>query len=104
METQDAINCSLTENMYAAVFRFTGINEEALKSEKKTEEVLHARFMLIAVLKKSGIDNLSRIARELGKHHSTIANAVQRHADLMQTSSAYRKTFVHILNVLQLPQ
>lgn len=101
METNNAINCSITENMYAAVFKFTGINEEALKSEQKTEEVLHARFMLIAVLKQSGIDNRSRIARELGKHHATIANALLRHADLMETHSAYRKTFLNILSVLQ---
>lgn len=101
MTPQNAIHCSLTEPLYAAVQKHTGITADRICSKEKTEEVVHARYFFIALLHKQGIKNTTRIAREIGKHHSSVADALQSHSDLLETNAAYHKMYLRILNEIQ---
>jgi chromosomal replication initiation ATPase DnaA len=101
MTTQNAIHCSLTEPIYAAVQKHTGITADRIRSSEKIEETTHARYIFIALLKEKGIENTARIGREISKHHSSVANALQSHADLLETNAAYRKMYLSTLNEIQ---
>jgi chromosomal replication initiation ATPase DnaA len=100
-QSEKAISSHITTAIFEAVQHTTGIDETTICSALRTEEVVNARQMVIALLHEVGISNHSRIGRELNKSHTGIYKSMQNHEAMLMINRAYRSTYRKILLIVQ---
>lgn len=93
----DMLNNPLNK-LYLAVANYTGVDFSQSGRTRKASDI---RTIFTALALQAG-HQIGRIARTIGRNHSTVCMCRERHAALLETNHEYRELYHMIKNHLQL--
>jgi len=87
------------DETYGAILAETGFTQEDLKSRRRTSELVIARFIAIAVIRKRSRLKLTAMGRELGRDHSSIIHALHEIDNWLTSPHRYISEYLQMKKI-----
>jgi len=84
-----------------AVSAVTGVSVDQIKSYRRTEPVVRARFVYATVARRCTPRSLPEIAKSINKDHSTIVNALRRSDELCAGNPTFAALITSAIELLE---
>ena len=90
---------SVLSETYAAIQAETGFSPEDLRSRRRTSELVIARFIAIAVVRKRSRLKLKAMGVEFGRDHSSIIHALHEIDNWMTSPHRYISVYLQLKKI-----